>query len=153
MEMLSLLLYNDITRMKRAFEIIDHTADIGITVYGTDVKQLFSNAALALFTLITEPKNIEDRLHFKLKVSSADTGSLLVEWLNELIYFFDAQHLLFSRCDIETLADNELYATCHGEGFDPVKHKIRREVKAATYHMLKLDKNREGYKVQIIFDI
>jgi SHS2 domain-containing protein len=143
----------DVRGMKKAFEMIDHTADIGIMVYGTDVKELFSNAALALFSLITEPKSIEDRLHFKLKVSSADTDSLLVEWLNELIYFFDAQHVLFNRCDIESLADNELNAICHGEDFDPMKHKIRREVKAATYHMLKLDKDREGYKAQVIFDI
>jgi len=139
--------------MKKAFEIINHTADIGFIVYGTDVKELFSNAALALFSLISEPEGIEDKLHFNLKVSSEDTDSLLVEWLNELIYFFDAKHLLFNRCDIESLTDNELNATCHGEGFDPMKHKIRRGVKAATYHMLKLDKNGEGYKAQVILDI
>jgi SHS2 domain-containing protein len=143
----------DMKAMKKAFEIINHTADIGFIVYGTDVKELFSNAALALFSLISEPEGIEDKLHFNLKVSSEDTDSLLVEWLNELIYFFDAKHLLFNRCDIESLTDNELNATCHGEGFDPMKHKIRRGVKAATYHMLKLDKNGEGYKAQVILDI
>jgi SHS2 domain-containing protein len=139
--------------MKKAFEITDHTADVGIIAYGTDIEELFRNAALALFSLITEPKTIEDRLHFKLKVSSADIDTLLVEWLNELIYLFDAQHLLFNRCDIESLADNELNAICHGEGFDPMKHKIRRGIKAATYHMLRLDKNNGGYKAQIILDI
>jgi SHS2 domain-containing protein len=143
----------DVRRMKKAFEITDHTADVGIIAYGTDIEELFRNAALALFSLITEPKTIEDRLHFKLKVSSADIDTLLVEWLNELIYLFDAQHLLFNRCDIESLADNELNAICHGEGFDPMKHKIRRGIKAATYHMLRLDKNNGGYKAQIILDI
>jgi SHS2 domain-containing protein len=143
----------DIRGMKKAFEIIDHTADIGIIAYGTDIEELFSNAALALFSLITEPESIEEKSHLNLEVSSEDRDSLLVEWLNELIYFFDAKHILFNRFDIESLTHNELKATCHGEGFDPMKHKIKRGVKAATYHMLKLDKNSDGYKAQIILDI
>ncbi|MFC1969697.1 archease [Chloroflexota bacterium] len=139
--------------MKRAFEIIDHTADVGIIAYGADVKDLFSNAALALFSLITELESIEEKLHFDLKVSSEDRDSLLVEWLNELIYLFDVEHILFNRFDIESLTHNQLKAVCYGETFDPVKHKIKMGIKAATYHMLKLDKNGGGYKAQIIFDI
>lgn len=139
--------------MERAFEIINHTADVGIIAYGSDIEELFCNAALALFSLITEPRSIEEKAHVNLTVRSADTDSLLVEWLNELIYFFDAKHILFNRFDIESLTENELKATCHGEEFDPMKHKIERGVKAATYHMLKLDKSNEGYKAQIIFDI
>ena len=139
--------------MKRAFEIIDHTADVGIVAYGADVEELFSNAALALFSLITEPESIEGKLHFDLKVNSEDRDSLLVEWLNELIYLFDVEHILFNRFDIESLTRNQLKATCYGETFDPMKHKLKVGVKAATYHMLKLDKNGVGYKAQIIFDI
>ena len=139
--------------MKRSFEIIDHTADVGIIAYGADVKDLFSNAALALFSLITELESIEEKLHFDLKVSSEDRDSLLVEWLNEFIYLFDVEHILFNRFDIESLTHNQLKAVCYGETFDPVKHKIKMGIKAATYHMLKLDKNGGGYKAQIIFDI
>ena len=139
--------------MKRAFEIIDHTADVGIVAYGTDVEELFSNAALALFSLITELESIEEKLHFDLKVSSDDRDSLLVEWLNELIYLFDVEHILFNRFDIESLTRNQLKAICYGETFDPLKHKIKVGIKAATYHMLKLDRNGGGYKAQIIFDI
>ena len=139
--------------MKKAFEIIDHTADVGIIAYGADVEELFSNAALALFSLITEPDSVEEKLHLDLEVSSEDRDSLLVEWLNELIYLFDVKHILFSRFDIESLTHNELKATCYGEGFDPMKHKIKTGVKAATYHMLKLDKSGDGCKAQIILDI
>ena len=139
--------------MKRTFKIIDHTADVGIIAYGTDVEQLFCNAALALFSLITELESIQEKSHLNLRVSSDERDSLLVEWLNELIYFFDAKHMLFNRFDIESLTQNELKATCHGEAFDPMKHKIKRGVKAATYHMLRLDKNNDGYEAQIILDI
>jgi SHS2 domain-containing protein len=143
----------DIKEMEKAFEIIDHTADVGIIAYGVDVEELFSNAALALFSLITELESVDEKLHLDLEVSSEDRDSLLVEWLNELIYFFDVKHILFNRFDIESLTHNELKATCYGEDFDPMKHKIKIGVKAATYHMLRLDKNDGGYKAQIIFDI
>ena len=139
--------------MKKTFEIIDHTADIGIIAYGADIAELFSNAALALFSLITEPKSVEEKLQLNLEVNSEDRDSLLVEWLNELIYLFDAKHILFNRFDIKSLTHNQLKATCYGESFDPIKHKIKMGVKAATYHMLKLDKNGDGCKAQIIFDI
>jgi len=142
-----------IVEVKRAFEIIDHVADVGIVAYGTDVEELFSNAALALFSLITEPESIEEKLHLDLEVSSEGRDRLLVEWLNELIYLFDAERILVNRFDIKRLTHNELKATCYGEGFDPMKHKIKIGVKAATYHMLKLDKNGDGCKAQIILDI
>ncbi len=142
-----------IVEVKRAFEIIDHVADVGIVAYGTDVEELFSNAALALFSLITEPASVEEKLHLDLEVSSEGRDRLLVEWLNELIYLFDVKHILLNRFDIKRLTHNELKATCYGEGFDPMKHKIKIGVKAATYHMLKLDKNGDGCKAQIILDI
>jgi len=139
--------------MKRTFEIIDHVADVGIVAYGTDAEELFSNAALALFSLITEPESIEEKLHLSLEVRSESRDSLLVEWLNELIYIFDVERILFNRFDIRRLTHNELEATCYGEGIDSMKHKIKIGVKAATYHMLKLEQNGDGYKAQIILDI
>lgn len=138
---------------KKGFEIIDHTADVGIIAYGADLKQLFSNAALALFSLVTEPESIRQELQRDVKIISEDKDSLLVEWLNELIYLFDAEHILFSRFDIERLTNDGLKASCYGENIDPLRHKIRIGVKAATYHMLKIDKDSDGYKVQVILDI
>ncbi len=138
---------------KKGFEIIDHTADVGVIAYGADLKQLFTNAALALFSLVTEPESIRQELQRDVKIISEDKDSLLVEWLNELIYLFDAEHILFSRFDIERLTNDYLEATCYGENVDPSRHKIKTGVKAATYHMLKIDKDSDGYKVQVILDI
>ena len=148
-----LFLYNELSGMNKGFEVIDHTADVGIIAYGADIKEIFSNAALALFSLITEPESIENKFHLDLEVSSEDTESLLIEWLNELVYLFDAKHVLFNRFDIGSLTDNDLKATCYGEHFDAVKHTMKVGVKAATYHMLKLDKSDDGFKAQVILDI
>jgi SHS2 domain-containing protein len=139
--------------MKEAFEILDHTADIGIIAYGADFEELLSNAGLALFSLITDLGSIQDRLHLNLDVRSEDRDSLLVDWLNELIYCFDSKHTLFNRFDIEAMTHSALKATCYGEGFDPNKHKIKMGIKAATYHMLRLDTDDNGCKAQIILDI
>jgi SHS2 domain-containing protein len=96
---------------------------------------------------------VEERLERDLKVGSEDRDSLLVNWLNELIYVFDAEHILFRRFDISTLAENLLESRCYGEQFDPAKHKIKIGVKAATYHMLTVEEDTGGYKARVIFDI
>lgn len=139
--------------MNRAFEIVDHTADVGIVAYGADMEELFSNAALALLALIAEPGVVEGRLRFELEVTGRDRESLLVEWLNELIYMFDVRRVLCSRFDIQFPTANNLKATCYGEHLDPVKHRIKTGVKAATYHMLRLDRDGNGYRAEIILDV
>jgi len=145
-----------VRNMTKDFQILDHTADIGIIAYGRSIEELFSNAGLALFSLVTDLDTVEEKADVSLEAKSYDIDGLLVEWLNELIYFLEVNHMLFKRFDIESLIHNEaneLKATCHGEKFDPLRHKIRREIKAATYHMLRLRRNREGYQAQVIFDI
>jgi SHS2 domain-containing protein len=153
MEMSLLFMYNQLRGMNKRFEVIDHTADVGIVAYGADIDELFSNAAIALFSLITELESIEGKFHLDWQVSSEDTENLLIEWLNELIYLFDVKHILFNRFDIRSLTHNGLQATCYGEDFNAMKHTIKVGVKAATYHMLKLDRSDDGFKAQVILDI
>jgi len=137
----------------KSFEVIDHTADVGIIAYGTEIKQVFANAALALFSLITELEDVGEELKYDVEVASEDRESLLVEWLNELIYLFDAEHVLLKKFDVQSLSNARLKAACYGEKFDPSRHRIKTGVKAATYHMLRIDKDNKGYKAQVIFDI
>ena len=137
----------------KLFKIIDHTADIGIIAYGVDIEQLFSNAAYALFSLIVEPESITERMHSYIRVAAENSEYLLVAWLNELIYFFDTKHILFNRFEIKDLNNNQLMAICYGEAIDPLRHRLKRYVKAATYHMLEIESCASGCKAQVIFDI
>ncbi len=137
----------------KSFEVIDHTADVGIIAYGAEIKQVFVNAALALFSLITELEDVGEELKYDVEVASEDRESLLVEWLNELVYLFDAEHVLLKRFDIQGLSNTRLKAACYGEKFAPARHRIKTGVKAATYHMLRIEKDNKGYKAQVIFDI
>ena len=138
--------------MGKDFEIVNHTADIGIIAYGADVNQAFANAARALFSLITELDNVEEVLYRDIVLTATDQESLLVEWLNELIYLFDTENIIFKRFDITQLNNTQLKAIIYGEKVDSSRHKLKTGVKAATYHMLKVDKG-DGCKVEVLFDI
>ena len=138
--------------MEKDFEIVNHTADVGIIAYGTDISHAFANAASALFSLITELDDVDEVLHRDMELIASDEESLLVEWLNELIYLFDVENIIFKRFDITQLDSTQLKARSYGEKVDSSKHKLKIGVKAATYHMLKVNK-ANGCKVQVLFDI
>jgi len=138
--------------MEKDFEIVDHTADVGIIAYGANMSQAFANAARALFSLITELDDVSEVLYRDIELTAPDEESLLVEWLNELIYLFDVENIVFKRFDITQLNNTKLKARSYGEKVDSSKHKLKTGVKAATYHMLKVEKNN-GYRAQVLFDI
>lgn len=139
--------------VKKDFEFIDHTADIGILAYGADMKQVFANAARGLFSLITELDSITATEKRDINVTGLDREALLVNWLNELIYLFEAKEILFNRFEITTIADTALSAKAFGEKINLAKHELKTQVKAATYHMLKIEQNEDGYRAQVIFDV
>jgi len=138
--------------MEKDFEIVDHTADVGIIAYGADISQAFANAARALFSLITELDDVGEILHRDIELVAPDQESLLVEWLNELICLFDTENIVFKRFDITKLNNSQLKARSYGEKIDSAKPRLKTGVKAATYHMLMVDQD-DGCKVQVLFDI
>ena len=97
--------------MNLKFEILDHTADTGILAYGENLGKAFENTALGMFSLITELKNIKKDQIRKINVSATDRDNLLINWLNELIYLFDVDNLVFSNFDIIRLTDTTISAT------------------------------------------
>lgn len=138
--------------MEKEFEILDHTADVGIIAYGNDTSEAFANAAKGLFSLITELDDVAEIEYRDIELTAPDQESLLVAWLNELIYLFDAEQMLFKRFDITQLSPTHLRARSYGHKVDSAKHKLKIGVKAATYHLLKIEKSN-GCKVQVLFDI
>lgn len=139
--------------MEKGFIVLDHTADIGITAYGADIKDLFVNAAIGLFSLMTDLDNIKETTQKDIELIAEDEDVLLVEWLNELIYIFEVDHIVFKRFEIEQLTANQIKVKCYGEKIKPSQETLKREIKAATYHMLRITKGDKGYEVTVIFDI
>ena len=140
--------------MNKDFEVIEHTADIGIRAYGIDLSKAFTNAARGMFSLITDLAKVNEVLYRDVEITAPDREILLVKWLNELVYLFDAELILFTRFHIGTLTDTGFQARCYGEKVDKSRHELKRGIKSATYHMLKVEKKNDyDYQVQVLFDI
>ena len=134
-------------------EFFEHTADLGIRVRAPDLNALFAEAAVALFSAIEEDLSTVrpvQRVDFKL--GGDDREFLLFDWLKELLYRFDAEHLLFSRFDVHVAMDG-LTATAWGEPLDRSRHELAHEVKAITYHGLLIQQTTDGWLAEIIVDI
>ena len=134
------------------FEILDHTADIGLAAYGADLKEAFASAAYGMFSIIAELDRVGARVKRRVEVSAPDQKELLVAWLNELLYLFDAENLLLSRFEVEEMEPGHLTATVAGERANPQRHGMKTAIKSATYHMLEI-KEGDGVRVQVIFDL
>jgi SHS2 domain-containing protein len=135
------------------FEIIEHTADIGIVVRGADLAETFAAAARATFSLITDLERVQDILSREIEVTARGLELLLAEWLSELLFLFEVEHLLFCRFQVEHLDQGHLRARAYGEPFDPSRHRIHTEFKAVTHHLLSIEEGEDGYRAQVIFDI
>ena len=84
-------------KTKKRFEILDHTADIGLIVYGDDLKALFENAGEAFFRLVTDLKKVRQKEDRKIELKGESLERLMVDWLNELHYLHDVENLLFKK--------------------------------------------------------
>ena len=138
--------------MKR-FEILNHTADIGLTIYGEDLEALFQHAGEGLFHIITDLRKVKPRLEKRVKLKRQSLDRLLVDWLGELLYLHDVDHLLFGEFAVESAGGDGLKATVRGEPFQEGVHVIKTEVKAVTYHQIRVERTNSGWKARIIFDL
>ena len=138
--------------MKR-FEILDHTADIGLIVYGSNLKALFENAGEAFFHLITDLKKVRRRVERRINIGGESLDRLMVDWLSELLYLHDVEGLLFKGFKVESVGEDGLKAVVKGESFQEHIHVIKTEVKAATYHRIEVRKERGRWKAQVILDL
>lgn len=138
------------------FEVIEHTADIGLRIYGRSLNELFCHAGQGLFYLITDVDKTAsqtgpERISFHLK--GKDEGDLLLAWLRELLYTFSAKGLVLTDFRFEALSGRELKASALGNPFDPDCDEQKYEVKAVTYHQFKIERTKKGWLAEVIFDI
>lgn len=134
------------------FEFIDHTADVGVLASGDTLADVFAQAALGMMSFMTDLESIREREVREVVVSAPDREALLVAWLNELVYLFGVEGLLFRRFEVLEVGDTHLRAQCHGERLDPTRHRVTTEIKSATYHMLEVKKN-DSWHARVILDI
>ena len=132
---------------------MEHTADAGIVVYGADLCELFANAAFGLFSLMVNTAGVCEVEERRIEVQGHDMETLLVRWLTELLYYLDAEEMLFSRFEIIDITDTSLRACAFGERIDRSRHELQFGVKAVTRHMLEIAHEDGGYRATVLFDI
>ena len=140
--------------MVKPYQRIDTTADVGLISTGETLSQVFINMAKGFFSLITPLPRIRKRVCQRVRIHNGSKEDLLIAWLNELIFIFDTQNLLFRYFDITTLEDGQLEAVCFGEPIDPQRHILKLEVKAATYHQASIQMDANGiWHARVILDV
>ncbi len=140
--------------MEKKYEVMDHTADIGIIAYGKRVEEIFENAAYGMFDTMVDLKDVYPVGKYKVKVESPTLDDLLVDYLSELLYVYSVE--FFVMCDFNVIIHEKddgylLSGVALGEPLNKEKHKIKVEIKAVTYHELEINL-KEGY-AKVLFDI
>ena len=135
------------------YEVLEHTADAGIIAHGADLPRLFANAALGMFSLMVNTAGVHETEQRTIEVEARGLESLLVGWLTELLYYLDAEEMLFSRFEVTQMTATSLRAHAFGERIHRERHDLHVGVKAVTRHMLEIAPENSGYRATVLFDI
>lgn len=134
------------------YEIIDHTADIGVRVHGQTMPELFEHAAFALFDVMFDISGVQPVFEREFTCRRDSYEELLVEWLGNLLYVFDTERIVFSRFHVERLDGQFLSARAFGEHYEAGRHDLKTLIKAVTYHGLCVQQTHAGFAATVILD-
>jgi len=141
-----------ITQMHR-YKLFDHTADLGVEVYGKTANELFANAAFAVFDILTDLSQVMPTLERNIAVNGNGWEDLLVNYLREILYLYNGEGLLLKKFTILAIDQKHLEGKVAGEPFDPARHSINTEIKAVTYHQTAVKKTAKEWRGRVIFDV
>ena len=142
----------------KPYEIIEHTADVGLKANGATLKELFENAARGMFEIISGTKVNKGKAgqrykKIEIKRRVEDLEELLVNWLSELLYIFNKEEILLNSFKILELNNKVLIGNSSGKRIDLANASLQTEIKAVTFHDLKIKKDKNGFSCKIIFDV
>ncbi|MGQ0797703.1 MAG: archease [Methanobacteriota archaeon] len=132
------------------YEELDHTADVGIRAHGASLGELFAAAAAGMFSLVTDLRKVRAVGEVEVRVTADDLEALLVRWLSELLFLHETQRLLLKEFDVR-INGTSLEALARGEAIDKARHDLKLNIKAVTYHRLRIDP--KAGVAEVIFDI
>jgi len=136
-----------------SYETFEHTADLGLRVRAADLDALFADAARGLFSIIiANLASVRPAESVQIEIAGDAPELLLFDWLNELLYLYEVRRLLLGRFEV-SVGETGLKATAYGEPIDPTRHVLDHEVKAITYHGLKVERQDGGWLAEVIVDI
>lgn len=135
------------------FEVLEHTADIGFRASAPSEAAMLEQAALALVSIAVEREGIEPRQVYPIAASGEDPESLLVNWLSEVLYYLDGEHVALCRFEVRTMEGGRVTGQAWGEPRDPQRHRAKLVVKGVTYHQLAIRKKGNEWTCEVFLDI
>jgi SHS2 domain-containing protein len=140
--------------MPKPYEFFDHTADIGVHIYGATLPELFSNAAQAMYEVLGKLETTGVRTQKSIELRAESLEDLLHDWLAELLYDLETQHVFYHRLEITELKPQFLAASLNGGTIDFSRSQTSEEIKAVTYHQLHVEQTADGqWRATVIFDV
>jgi SHS2 domain-containing protein len=135
------------------FEILEHPADVGFRAWGSSLEELFGSCGQALISIILDPSEVNADGCWELPAEGSDLESLLVNWLNEVLFFVDTRRVVFDSFSIRMADPFQLSCQARGEERTPAKHPVRVSVKAVTYHQLRIYRTGEQWVAEVFVDV
>ena len=135
------------------YRIIEHTADLGLEIFGDDLAQLFEHAAHAMVDQITDRHALNGIEQRPVMLSGEDWPDLMINWLRELLALWTIEDQLLQRARVETIEPFQLKAELFTDPYSAEHHRIRSEIKAVTYHRMTVEQRREKWMAVVIFDV
>jgi SHS2 domain-containing protein len=137
----------------KPYQAFDHTADLGLAITGAGEEELFANAAIAVFDIITDLDRVEAREIRRIAVEGDGREDILINFLREILYLYNGEHWLLKELRIVRMSEKSLEAEALGEPLDERKHEICKEIKAVTYHQAQVRQTPAGWTARVIFDV
>ena len=137
----------------RGFEVLEHPADIGFRAFAPTLADVYASAAVAMLSIAGDPSAVEPHEERRLAVESGDRESLMVDWLNEVLYWYDGRLFAFRDFRVEALDTDRVVAVGIGEPRRPDRHRARLIVKAVTYHQLRIEERDGQWIAEVYVDI
>lgn len=135
------------------FEIFEHTADVGIRVRAATPERLLSDAARGLFSvMVSRLEAVQPIETVEFRMPGDNLEELLHDWLSELLFTFSTRRLVFCEFQVK-INPNGLDASAQGEPLDLHRHTLDVEVKAITWHALKVERTADGWMAEVIVDV
>ena len=138
---------------RSGYESLDHTSDLALRVWAPSPRELIEQATAGFIGLMVDPDTVPSEREVAIRATGAGPEELLVGWLNEILFAFDAQGLAPTRAVVEVLTDDEVRGRVFGQDFDPLHHDVRNVVKAVTFHDLAVKRMGDLLEVSIVFDV
>ncbi len=135
------------------FDLLEHTSDIGILGRGATRTEALIAVCRGLVSIMVAPEDIQPLQERRLRAAGRDDAARIIGWLNEILFFFDAEGLVLVRFHIDAWDDREITGVAWGEPFDSSRHEFRTAVKAATYHQFDSRSTPQGWEIRVFMDL